>query len=292
MKASFGTVLYKESLEFLQDFAESLNNQDCDDFDVLLLNDNLNDRELKKATNSFKKKAILLNGKQNSSPPELRFELIKVAKEKNYDLLILGDFDDLFSPNRVSNIISAYENEISFYYNDLYYIDKKTKFFNCLPPYTNKITDIIEYNYLGLSNTALNLNNMDNKLINKLNEKSALIFDWYMYSVLLKERHTGKKVEGCKTYYRIYENNTAGECKNTMEYINKEIAVKVNHYNIFKKSDAKFNELFNFYKELQLKVNKEKIDIMSYIDKNNDYWWGKIKLSKINDKMGEGNNEN
>jgi hypothetical protein len=281
MKAAFGTVLYKESFKFFKEFAESLNNQDCYDFDVLLLNDNLNNEELEKVTSYLKKNVILLYGKQNSSIPELRFQLISSAKENGYDLLILGDFDDTFSRNRVSNIISEYDKKISFYYNNLYYYEKQRKFFNYLPLYTTKITDIIEHNYLGLSNTALNLNNINYVLINELNEKTAVVFDWYMYSILLKRGHIGKKVEGCKTYYRIYENNTAGECKNTIEDIYKEIIVKMNHYNILKKFDSKFDELFDFYKELQFDINNGRIDIMSYVDKYNDYWWGRIKSNKI-----------
>jgi len=281
MKVAFGTVVYKESFKYHQEFIESINNQDSNDFDIVLLNDNLNEEEFNKVSNSLQKKVITWYGKPNSLTSELRVQLIKNAKENGYDLLILGDFDDTFSRNRVSKIISEYEDAFSFYYNDLYYINTQRKFFHNLPQHIRRIDDIMECNFLGLSNTALNLKKIDYKLIDKLNEKNILVFDWYMYSILLKNTHIGKKIEDCKTYYRIHENNIAGENKDKIDDIKREINVKINHYMRLRRFDTQYNGLLDFYKRLKLEVDNGEILLLNYIDRDNEYWWGRLKSNKI-----------
>lgn len=276
MKTAMGTVLYKQSFKYLKEFSSSVNNQDCLDFDMLFLNDDLNEEELDVVLNSVKRNVVFTSGATGSTIPQLRYQLIKHAKENGYDLLVLGDFDDIFSEDRVSKFKRAFSNSFSFYYNDLYYFDSDRKFFSFLPEYTNEINQILEHNYLGMSNTALNLNNIDYKLLGKLNVERCYAFDWYMFSVLLNEGLKGKKAECCRTYYRIYENNTAGEYKNTIEHIIKEIDVKINHYSLLKKWYDNYEELYYYYSTLKLKWENEEIDLISYADTGNDFWWGHI----------------
>ncbi|MEA4848931.1 MAG: glycosyltransferase [Clostridiaceae bacterium] len=284
MNIAFGTVTYKESFKYCLEFTESINKQDCKDFDVILLNDNLDKEELEKISASLRKNVLIRNGKRNCTPSGLRVQLIKYAKENGYDLLVLGDFDDTFSHNRVSRIALAYEEKYSFYYNDIYTFDKQRKFFSSLSQYTKNISDIIEHNYLGLSNTALNLKNIDVELIDKLNVRSVSVFDWFMYSILLKGGHIGKKIEDCKTYYRIHENNIAGESQNTIEGIKKEINVKIDHYSQLRSIDTQFNKLLDYYKRLKLKIDNDKIDILNYVDSDNGYWWGRINSNKMREE--------
>ena len=291
MKTALGTVLYKQSFKYLNEFSRSVNNQDCPDFDMLFLNDDLDEAEIDISINSIKKKVILSSGKPNSTIPQLRYQLIKYAKENNYDLLALVDFDDTFSENRVSKVKTAFNNEYGFYYNDIYYFYKKNKFFSFLPDYTNEVNQILEQNYLGLSNTAINLSKIDFDLLEKLNVTICKAFDWYMYSVFLAEGHKGKKVDGCRTYYRIYENNTAGECKNTINYINNEINTKINHYSLLKQWDSKYEELYDYYKALQHEWKRGNVDLLSYIDIKNDYWWGLIKSHKVKEVIGYNENQ-
>lgn len=281
MKTALGTVLYKQSFKYLNEFSRSVNNQDCRDFDVLFLNDDLDKVQLDICINSIKRNVIFSTGKHKSTISQLRYQLIKYAKENAYDLLVLADFDDTFSDDRVSSIISNYCKAYSFYYNDLYYFDKNRKFFSILPEYTYDANQILEQNYLGMSNTSLNLNNIDLNLLEKLNVTRCEAFDWYMFSAFLAEGHKGRKVEGCRTYYRIYKNNTAGEYKNTRAHINKEISIKTNHYSLLKQWDSKFEDLYDYYKLLQLEWENGSIDLLSYADTSNDYWWGHIK-SNIN----------
>src|SRR5690625_1022124 len=103
MNIAFGTVIYKEGYDYVKDFVKSINNQTYEDFDILILNDNLNDNELDFVISNLKNEVRVLNNKNKQKPHELRIELIKWSKRKKYDLLILGDFDDTFSEDRISS---------------------------------------------------------------------------------------------------------------------------------------------------------------------------------------------
>ena len=283
IRIAFGTVVYKAAYNYYPEFIESLNKQDYVPFDILLLNDDLEDDETNKLSDSCK--AIVWEGTKHSKPSDLRVELIKKAKEKNYDLLILGDFDDTFSSNRVSQLAKGYDKSFSFYYNDIYCFNKKKKFFNNLPKHVKSISNILEHNYLGLSNTALNLQNFDMEIIEKLKNVNTSIFDWYMYSILLAEGHKGKKVESCKTYYRIHEHNIAGESGSKFADINREIDVKIKHYSSLRNVNINFSYLFGYYTKLKSKLANNECDILGQIDKKCEYWWGRLKSNKI--RFGE-----
>ncbi|NUU74819.1 hypothetical protein [Paenibacillus xylanilyticus] len=283
MKIAFGTVIYKESFLYLTDYAKSINSQDTTEFDLLLLNDNLDNGEVQHLISYFDTHVHLWNGKAGSLPSELRVELIKRAKKLGYDLLVLGDFDDTFSENRISKIQSRYEKNVAFYYNELYYSDRLKSFFETLPAQTHEIDSILECNYLGLSNTAINLNAISYELIEKLNVSNGPIFDWFMYSVLLMEGCKGIKVDRCKTYYRIHENNVAGEISNTLDAVHKEIEVKLMHYEHLKTLYPEFARLLRLYEKLRDRLDDSKFDIFPLVKETNDFWWGNLKLGQIGD---------
>ena len=45
MRVAFGTVVYKAAYKFYKDFIDTINKQDAKEFDVILLNDDLDDNE-------------------------------------------------------------------------------------------------------------------------------------------------------------------------------------------------------------------------------------------------------
>ena len=279
MKVAFGTVVYKMAYTYHEDFINAINHQDTKDFDVLLLNDNLNDEKCEYLTNRIKQKVVWVNCKTNNTIPELKIELMKSAKEKGYDLLIWGDFDDSFSENRISKHIMNYDSKYSFYYNELYYMDQINRFFCMLPPVIEEINPILECNFLGFSNTALNMNAIDYTLLNSLNTKQTIAFDWMVFSLLLLQGHRGKKIEDCITYYRIHEHNIAGETHYSIEGLKKEIEIKVAHYSKLVDIDSRYFGLYKFYTDLK---NSFKINLL--LEKstiNNHYWWGIINKDNI-----------
>lgn len=276
MKIAFGTVIYKESFKFYLDFVDSINNQLYKDFDTIILNDDLGKDDLQLVSNSFNNNIIFWNGKVNSEPFELRVELINKAKLNNYDLLILGDFDDQFSKDRILTIVEEFEENFAFYYNDIYYFDQKREFISNMPKYTCNIYDILESNYLGLSNTALNLAKIDFDLIDELRECSTAIFDWCMYSILLNKGLKGKKVENCRTYYRMHLANIAGKRKVDYVSILEEIAIKLKHYSILSEKNLEFSKRYDRYLKIKTYIEKNDLnEIIKYIE-DNEFWWSGI----------------
>ncbi len=281
IKTCFGTVVYKKAFKYLADFADSINNQDYDNFDVILLNDDLNHEELKEVYNIIGRKIICFNRKNERTAPELRIQLYNKAKSLGYDLLVSGDFDDIFSEDRISRTVKAFNYKYSFYYNDIYCFNKTLKFFNNIPDKTEDSADISEYNYLGLSNMALNLGRIDFSIFKKIKYREIKIFDWFFFAVILNSGNKGLKVDGGKTYYRLHEGNIAGISNNTLDDIMKEIDIKIEHYTFLRKAGIDENGLLVFYNKLKAGINNNKINILDFIDHKNAFWWGKINSKKV-----------
>jgi len=278
MRVVFGSVIYNERIEFIDDFLDSLNKQNYPDFDIIFINDDLNNLKINYIVNKLIQKTIICNVNKKLKPNELRVELIKQSKIKEYDLLILGDFDDTFSEDRVSSIINEFEASYGFFYNDLFYFNNKRLFFDKLPNLTLNIKNILECNYLGLSNTSINLKLIDDYMIKELNNCMSPIFDWYMYSLFLSKGIVGKKINQGFTSYRLHSNNIAGLKKDKNEAILQEIEIKMLHYSSLKKINLVFEELYYNYNELKKKVEIG-MNITKYLCKNtSNYWWGNIRL--------------
>ncbi|MBB6454539.1 hypothetical protein HNQ94_003028 [Salirhabdus euzebyi] len=281
MNVAFGTVIYEEGFDYSLEYIKSLNQQTYNDFDLLLLNDNLSKNKLDFITDNLKVTPKIYQGTNGLKPHELRVELIQIAKSKNYDIIIFGDFDDVFSEDRIASIMMEFNEDFGFFYNDLYSLEFNNKFFSELPDITQNIDSILESNYVGLSNSALNLNLVNQKIICDLNQCSNTIFDWYLYSLLLLLGLKGKKIKNGKTFYRLHSLNVAGKSENTLQDLMKEIEVKVRHYHSLSNKSIIFNEKLNNYQRLKHSIESFEINIMDYVDYDNDYWWGKLNLEKI-----------
>lgn len=270
MKIAFGSVTYKNAWNYRAEFMESLNKQTMSEFDLLIINDNVeNINELKELTSL---NLIIVDKPYAMSIAELRIFLLDTAKRLGYDLLILGDFDDKFHENRIEHIAGSYNGKIGFYYNPLQLFNNHTVFEN-LPQEVNSYENILEYNFLGLSNTAINLNFMSSVFINSLNDGNTAIFDWYLYTRLLLEGIKGVLVDDAITYYRIYENNLAGIEITDLNSIKKEIKIKLEHYKLLKAYDSSFLQKYEQYSKLSLNNYTQCLS-----HETNGYWWNKIHV--------------
>ena len=268
MKILFGSVVYQAAEKYLDDFFSSIDKQIMKDFSVLLLDDDMDLRMLRKRLlqYSFHVDVIHVQGK---TPVQLRIELIRKAKQEGADLLVLGDCDDFFSNSRVVDITNTYVNypEYIFFYNELKNEDGM-KVMPELPKYVNNFKEIGEYNFLGLSNTALNINNISFEFIDSLEEYYFNIFDWYLFSRLLLDGKCGKKVERCSTIYRLHENNIAGIQGLNNKNIKREIEIKKKHYESLRKNNIYYEEKYEQYQKENYSVLKRK---------SKYYWWNLLK---------------
>ena len=208
-------------------------------------------------------------------PFELRIELLFEALARRTDLLILLDCDDLAKDNRVSEIVKQFDDKYDFFYNDLILFDG-TSAMPELPKITNKVDYLLEQNYLGLSNCAINMKHVKEEFIESLREGMIKIFDWYLFSRMLLSGMTGKYIGNTETYYRIYANNIAGIPRHSIREFEKEKEIKLEHYELLKKYDQRYGKLIEKYKNLD--INKCRIGTNNSVY----FWWG--MLSEWRDK--------
>jgi len=282
MKIMFGSVVYKDAMAYLDDFLSSVQMQSFKAFDLVLINDDI---QPNKINDRLSEKNIIIEHTNGIySVVELRIRLLEYAIKHHYDLLIFGDIDDTFSHTRVEKIMRAYDENMGFYYHDLTLIGTKTSFFgNRLPENTTVIEQIVDYNYLGLSNTAINIA-LTKKLLSNLKNQKVIAYDWYLFSCLLLNQYIGKKVEDCTSYYRIHERNIAGETNYLTDMkLERGINVKKEHYQTLKQYLNVFQEKYEKIIMLERKLSEKeyKEAYLNYINKilpDKCFWWENIKL--------------
>lgn len=271
-KIIFGSVVYKSAEKYLKDFFTSLEMQGNVSFSILLLNDDIEIDDLKSIISSYDLHIECIECR-NRTPVQLRIELLRQAKSRNADLLILGDCDDYFSNFRVQDIVNVYEDNLekAFFYNNLVNTNGKSLMPE-LPETVVRFEDIGEYNFLGLSNTAVNVNKLGYEFIESLEEYHYNIFDWYFYTRILLLGFQGMKVQRCNTVYRLHENNLAGIAEMNPVDIEREIHVKQQHYECLEKYNSYYTLKFQQYQnENQLEIlNKQK----------QHYWWNLTKCKE------------
>ena len=270
MRTAFGSVLYEQAWKWKDDFIDSINEQTSKDFDILLMNDGVPAIDVESLRKQSNKNITSIDVVDNRTISEIRIDLIQEAKSRGYNLLILGDFDDSFSQRRVEQIQKAYHIDISFYYNDILCNGKPI--FTDVPDTVTSISQIEESNFLGLSNTAINLSAISMDFLNGLSDVKTNVFDWYFYAMLLLEPKTiGLHISDAYTYYRQHENNIAGVMQKSYK---KEIEIKIAHYCLLSKHYEKANYLLEKYKELA----SSKTMAQHYISKESTgYWWSLIR---------------
>ena len=274
MKTVFSTVIYKQAKSFIPDFIKSVDNQSDKDFDLLIINDNFNQEELAdiKAqidgmTHGLNIHVVDLYDK-HLSIAGTRIQMIAAAKELGYDLMIIGDVDDTFSPNRVEEIKNACKLDKSavFFYNKLV-TDSGKEVFSHVSAKVDSIRQISQGNFIGMSTSAIRLELITEDFILSLNEGDCPVFDWYLFSRILLDVGYGILVPDTSTIYRIYDNNEVGVTRD----IKKELEVKRVHY----KNLAKRYEYFDY---LLAKLKDLDIDKVSPRCDHQGFWWSDIQL--------------
>ena len=285
MKVLFASVIYKGVEEYLHDFSESLKKQSYKNFDLLIVKDALEDNSITSVfSEGFNNTKILDYPSGNYNPSELRLEIIKYAIDNEYDLLVFGDSDDSFSENRIESIVKGFSMEYAFYYNDLYIMDSKEDFFK--GKLIDKITekDVLDkYNFVGMSNSAVNLHKVKEVVKDLKNLKECIAFDWYFYGLLTKEGYKGLKVKNAVTYYRLYGDNIAGYTNKLNEKkLKTALKVKEFQYSSLLLKDESFSKRLKEIKEIKNRIEEDNKFLQDYIkyinDTNTDsvFWWESI----------------
>ena len=265
-----GTVIYPGALLWREEFISSVNKQSYKDFEVLIINDGVEEWVLKEIQDSICHKVLIESASKGTTPIENRRILLRKAKELGYEILVLADFDDAFSEDRINKIMKGYDQNFAFYYHNIKYGDEKV-LFKELPRTVNSISSIMQANFLGMSNTAINIDCIEYEWIESLQELATGVFDWYLFSRLVLSGGSGKLIDGNMTFYRLHDNNIAGIAQGSRSDLEQEVFVKLEHYSKLKNICEKYEILFEKYKN---------IDVTEWENTTNahGYWWGFINL--------------
>lgn len=275
---AFCSVIFPGNLIYLNDFLDSLENQTDKYFDLLLVNDGVENLQKYLENRELSFKIINLNG----SIPEVRTQLFVYLKQSKYDTIIFGDTDDYFSENRVEDSKKKLEM-FDIIANDLILVDKEKNEISG-PYWSNRpelkhiisLESIKTFNFLGLGNTAINKKVLPDFIHF---ESNLIAIDWYFYSILLKKNWKVGFSFTSFTYYRQHETNIVGRKKLTFEDYLKGFNVKLNHYISLAKDYSEFNDLasrYMLFKRNILEDEYNKIAEKTIIQ--NPFWWEEIQL--------------
>lgn len=178
------------------------------------------------------------------SIPEVRLFCIDYALDKGYSLVVFVDADDVIAADRVEQTIRRYQEnpKHAFYYTELNLLScRDTSFFSkSLPAETTDFEQISFGNYVGFSTLAFNLEVFRSQGVYVNAPDNIIAYDWYLTAILLLQGAKGSIVPS-KTFYRIYDNNTAGFTNTSdEETLRKTVAVKYEHYSTLHIFAARF----------------------------------------------------
>lgn len=269
------TTVFPSVIEFLPDFFKSLENQTVSEFDVLVVNDGM--AHFESLVEAWPKLTIV-ELKAGSSIAKNREIGINTALELNYEVLIFGDSDDYFSPNRIA-VCLTYLQTYAIVVNDLSLVEGKQivkeKYISTRLRNQFEITldDIWDKNFMGLSNTAINLEGTS-----KVKFDPVLIaVDWYFFSSLLLEKKSAIFVNEAVTYYRQYPGNTIGLNPLKKETFVQGIAAKKTHYQAMMKLNNRFRSEYHKMVSLEKRFAELEVFESKETTLNNPLWWEEIK---------------
>lgn len=256
-------------------YFKSLALQSYSDFDVVVVNDGF-----EKIANYCNEYSCLnvIELECGAGIAKNREVMINHAHESKYETLIFCDFDDYFSPNRVKLTLELLQkNEVVV--NDLLicsgdYISNAGYISNRFPDnYQITLVDVLEKNFLGLSNTAIKKSILEPVTF----PRDQIAVDWLFFTEILYRRPRAVFTNKMYTYYRQHENTLAGIGRVDYRQLEKEIAVKKQHYNSLSTLDPLFElyyrEVCNFDCEIH---QKNPFDyLVSLKSKLNNFplWW-------------------
>lgn len=281
---AFGTVIYQEAENYLKDFFDSVAAQTYSNFTLLILNENISKERCKVLLRDYEDYhscAEILDCPKEESIVGHRIRLMREAKKRHYRLLIIGDCDDVFSKERVKAVTDLYESnrDVAFFYNDITDFFGK-KMMPPLPDVTSSIDHILELNYLGMSNTAINLSVITDDFLESLSDFKGNVFDWYLFSRIILNGGMGKYVFDGGTGYRLHDANIVGIREDNDKNIAYELMVKRNHYHLLSKYSPKYEQLSVKYDNINTdNLSKKKTK------QGLHYWWDLIRLEDTDENV-------
>jgi hypothetical protein len=249
---AFVTFIYPDCEKYINDFIISLNKQTILEFDLVIFNDGMKNAE--SYFKNFKRNVLIIES--HRSIIENRYYALNYCKNKNYDKIIFGDCDDFFESNRVQIILKKLEvcdlvvNDLNIVSNGgsevvLNYLSNRFQNNQII-----KYADIKNKNIFGFTNTALNINIINNL---QLKIKNVVAVDWYLFTIILLKNYKALFTNETSSNYRQHDKCIVG-INNSID-IKFLISARRKHYKALR---------IPYYSE----INREKC-------KKNILWWEK-----------------
>lgn len=268
-------VIFPGVENYLKDCLTSISNQEYQNFDLLILEDEL-------TINGFSEyisRNYLVENAPSSNPVKNREFIIKYALTHSYEKLVFFDGDDYSEPDRLV-YINDYLNYYPLVCHNMRIIDKNGKVVK--DRFVNKSTyksvfcwkDLLYKNFSGLGNSGYNVKMLKNYIEV---DTSIIAFDWWLAHLLLKNRK-GLFINKVLSSYRQYEENTVSLFEENEEEIKKEFNIKTVlytemikklNYSLTKKKEIAKAFIYTIDKYLEYqKIHK--------IEKIDNLWWNNL----------------
>ena len=203
MKIAVLTVVYPKIEKYLNSYFLSLKKQSFQNFDLIVVNDNL--KKIEKILNKKNfKKLLIIRSKKN---PEMnRISGLKKCLKDKYDLVICHDADDVLHKDNIKNIVLFFKknNKKLISFSNILFKDKT--FFK-----KKKITlnNILDGNILGYGSMSIR-KKLIKYFINSYKYKPK-VYDWFFSLTYLCRNDYVNVIKSSKVIYRKHSRNLLDE---------------------------------------------------------------------------------
>lgn len=223
------TVVFPQNEPYLEPFFDSVFNQSSDQFDFLIINENVDLRPYK----IIPSRTIIEH--DFGTPLENRLKTIKYAQEHGYDYVLWQDSDDICFKDRIATIVAeCQKNEkTDIIVHDMSIIDSLgdlVQDFFVGKRFINRqivFDDIKYFNFIGFGNMAVRVSALPKKFFIPTSVK---IVDWWITSCLLLKGAAVKFLNKTLSAYRQYNRNMAALNISNKETFMKQLDLLLNHY--------------------------------------------------------------
>lgn len=285
MQISILTTVYDGVQPFLDNFFQSLKSQTYKNFNIILVNDCCKDIDTYIKKNNLKNFHVI---DVDGTPARNRITGIKECINHGSEIILFADSDDTFKNNRVE-IVNKYliDQNFEIMINDINICSSnleivKENFFSKRIKNKSliKFKDIQNYNFCGLSNSAIKTDILKDTPIIETDP-----FDWMLFSCLLLEGPRAIFTNETCTNYRQHNHNFIGiGVELDDDRIRHAVNVKAKHYKLLQASSISYKELSDYFLELSLMQDKDLKDYYEYCHYNYhkySFWWEEAKKRSL-----------
>ncbi|MBN8664321.1 MAG: glycosyltransferase [Chitinophagales bacterium] len=277
-KVCIFSVVHPGSIEYLNDFFDSLKCQTASCFDVFLVNDSCAPSVINKIVDSYRSFFNLSIFDFSSTHFANRVVGLEQLAESDYEIILFCDSDDILSCDRLEKSIIAHQK------SDIVIGDLIPFTFGIEKSYqqglwrsrigAEKIIDASFFenkNIAGFGNTSIKKSILDRVTFQDVN---PLAPDWFFFNSLIEKAGKVFFSSVILTYYRQHSNNIAGTAKYTPERLMRIYQTKMLHYELMGSLNKSRVEEMKFIE----KILSNNQSIMQYCDrlnsrKTNFFWW-------------------